>query len=167
MMKFQNALSKSALAGFRGSVVSRIDNATWLPLGSESYEEWYLVDGSDILDPLNEVAVSNSRKEPHDDAAHMATDMRAGLYKLRLGEESSVDGRCITWLSKPKGTDYEQFYDQISKVMTNSESSLWRRQMVLGPTSEFCVITKDELSINTPEFNPVLVKRNGHVYINA
>ena len=48
-------------------------------------------------------------------------------------------GRAV-WFGKPAGTSYAEFYDQLASAIP-----LWRRQMVLGPTPEFCSIDDDEV----------------------
>lgn len=157
LIRFHQVLEESGLAGFRGCVVTRIPNAPWLAPSSEAYEEWYVMDGSDVVDKLNDTAVSGARKGPHDEIAHIATDFRGGLYQPKIGSFSNVCGSSATWFSKPSSTTYQSFYDEISKHLTK-KGSLWRRQMVLGPTSEFCITTSDNLEIQT-EFKPFVIPR--------
>ena len=54
-----------------------------------AYEDWYLLEGSAALDPLNAAAVTASRQAPHDAAAAAAEGGTAGLYLLRLGQRSA------------------------------------------------------------------------------
>lgn len=158
IIKFQSTLAESHLVGFKGSVVARIDSAPWLASHSEAYEDWYLLDGSEVLDKLNDVAVSGSRKGPHNDVAHLATDFHGGLYQLRTGSEYSVSSEFALWLSKPAGSDYESFYRYISQNTASEKSSLWRRQMVLGPTPEFCMIGTKMPDLPS-QFSPVHIHR--------
>ena len=159
LIRYHTILDKSGLSGFKGSLISRISGAPWMPDDSEAYEEWYLIDGSRVLDDLNEVAVTGSRKEPHDDVAHLARDLRAGLYQLKIGEASSVSGNLITWVSKPSGTTYKRFYDEISSYLGDDKTSLWRRQMILGPTQEFCILSREDMKGVPSKFNPNPIKR--------
>jgi hypothetical protein len=155
IIRYQRSINESKLAGFEGSVVLRIDKAPWFSKNSEGYEDWYPVEGSEILDRLNDFAVTNGRKSPHDDLAHLATDFRGGLYQLRMGPLRSASGRYATWFSKPAGTAYEKFYDDIAGyVGTDGARTLWRRQMTLGPTPEFCIIGGEvALPANYSPFN--------------
>src|SRR5438270_6817565 len=67
---FHAALAQARPDGFRRSIVFRVDvSAPWLG-GSPAYADWYLVDGSAALDPLNVAAVSGVRENPHAQPAH-------------------------------------------------------------------------------------------------
>ena len=49
---FHASLAEAGMAGLRGSMSFRLDSqAPWLG-GSLAYADWYLVDGSAVLDPL-------------------------------------------------------------------------------------------------------------------
>lgn len=159
LIDFHEILKQSKLDGYIGSVVTRLEGAPWfLEPDSEGYEEWYIVTGSDKLDPLNEVAVSGARKEPHDKAAKNALDMHAGLYRLRTGLLSNASGTHVTWFSKPQDTTYNSLYNEVPSYLDDFQASLWRRQMVLGPTSEFCLTSKEEIKL-PQKFKPFTIKR--------
>ncbi len=49
------------------------------------------------------------------------------------------------WLAKTRGTGYEEFYARLQPWLDAPGVSLWRRQMVLGPTTEFCLLGADRL----------------------
>jgi hypothetical protein len=140
IIEYQKSLNESKLPGFEGSLAFKIDGASWFSKNSEGYEDWYLVDGSEVLDRLNDFAVINGRKSPHDDLAHLAMDFRGGLYQLRVGSRPSISAKLATWFSKPAGTAYAKFYDDMKMYMSADDRTLWRRQMTLGPTPEFCMI---------------------------
>jgi hypothetical protein len=134
---FHHALAQTKPAGFLHSIVFRLSGAPWLATSGPAYEEWYLVDGSGGLDPLNEGAVSGLCKEPHDRAARQAGGGTAGLYRLRAGEPKVEDSSLAWWLAKPAGVRYEDFYAQLAPWTRQPGVSLWGRQMALGPTPEF------------------------------
>jgi hypothetical protein len=159
LINFHEILKQSKLDGYVGSIITRINGAPWFQeKSSEGYEEWYIVTGSDKLDALNEIAVSGARKDPHDKAAQNALDMHAGLYQLRTGSLSDASGSNVIWFSKPQGTKYESLYNELPSYLKDVKASLWRRQMVLGPTSEFCITS--EKKVDLPEkFKPLYVKR--------
>jgi len=159
LTRFHQVLDESHLAGFRGAVVARIAEAPWFVENFETYEEWYVLDGSSVLDELNEIAVSGARKEPHDELARLANDFRAGLYQLKMGPFTTVSGNTATWLSKPAGTTYQSFYGSLSEPLTVSQGSLWRRQMVLGPTPQFCVTAPDGVDLSA-HFSPIAMRRH-------
>src|SRR5438094_6168553 len=80
---FHSALAQSAPAGFHESVVFRLrGQAPWLG-GDPAYADWYLLEDSAALDPLNVGAVSGVCEQPH---AQLAQAMAAGagsLFALR------------------------------------------------------------------------------------
>lgn len=145
LVGFHETLAKSCLEGFHGSLTFRVEDAPWVGPESRGYEDWYLVEGSAALDPLNEIAVSGNRKEPHDRAAHASAGGAGGLYRIRTGDPETVRSRSAIWLTKPRGTSYEDFYNRLEPWTENEETSLWRRQMVLGPAPEFCLFGNGEL----------------------
>ena len=158
--KFQESLREPELPGFAGSLVARLEEeAPWFNDKSPGgYEDWYLLDGSAVMDKLNEFAVGGARKKPHDDLANLATDFRGGLYQLRIGSPSSLLGSVSTWISKQRGYPYESFYDAMTEFVSAKDRSLWRRQMTLGPTPEFCLISEKRLDL-PKVFNPIVIHR--------
>ena len=71
LRRFHAALGDAAPPGFRGSVVFRVaGNAPWLG-GTPAYADWYLLDGSAALDPLNVAAVSGACQAPHTAATRL------------------------------------------------------------------------------------------------
>jgi hypothetical protein len=161
LVDFHRTLSRARLEGFRGSATFRIEGAPWIGgAGTRGYEDWYLLEGSFALDPLNEVAVSGPRREPHDQAAQAAGGGAGGLYRLRSGEPDTVVwSRSAVWITKPPDTGYEGFYESLVPWTERPQTSLWRRQMVLGPAPEFCLLATDRLRL--PEiYEPVVVERS-------
>lgn len=141
LLRFHRALAAAKPEGFQYSTVFQIKSAPWLQTDFEAYEDWYLVDGSCALDSLNEAAISHSREEPHDRVAQKAAGGAGGLYRFRGGQVNVAESRFAVWLSKPHGTSYEAFYDLLSRWTRQPEVGLWGRQMVLGPTPEFCLLS--------------------------
>ena len=78
--RFHAALEAAPPAGFSGSRSLAIAGAPWAADGGQAYEDWYLLEGSAALDPLNAAAVTASRQQPHDAAAAAAEGGTAGLY---------------------------------------------------------------------------------------
>jgi hypothetical protein len=144
---FHRALAGAGVSGFQGSTIFRIDGqAPWVG-GSPAYADWYLLDGSSVLDPLNEAAVSGLRKGPHDVLAHSMGAGAGSLLQLR-GPAADVPGaRWSTWLAKPRGMPYDPFYARLGSVSALAGVSIWRRQMVLGPTLEFGLLSPDRLEL--------------------
>ena len=145
LVKFHRTLAANKPNGFRESVAFRISNANWLRTDGEAYEEWYLLDDSAAMDPLNEAAVTGVCEEPHNRVARQAADGTGGLYRLRAGAEDLSQARFAVWLSKPSGVSYKDFYAGLESITSQPGVALWGRQMTLGPTTEFCIHSPNEI----------------------
>ena len=145
---FHEALRRSAPEGFVASCAFRAGAAPWLP-GDESYEDWYVSEGSYALDALNDGAVSGDCQIPHEAAARSAAGGIAGLYRLRQGKDAVRDAAWSWWFSKPAGMSYAQLHDRLEPFARMPGAGLWGRQMTLGPTPEFCL-----LAASKPELPP-------------
>ena len=136
---FHRTLAANKPPGFQRSVVFRISGADWLKTDGEAFEEWYLLDDSAAMDPLNEAAVSGACEQPHNRVAREAADGTGGLYRMRAGGEDLAQAKFATWLSKPAGVSYKDFYAELDTLTSQPGVALWGRQMTLGPTTEFCI----------------------------
>lgn len=139
LAQFHRTLASNKPPGFQRSVVFSINNADWLNTKGEAYEEWYLLDDSAAMDPLNEAAVSGVCLEPHNRVAREAADGTGGLYRWRAGSQDLLQAKFATWLSKPAGVSYKDFYETLEPITSLPGVALWGRQMTLGPTKEFCL----------------------------
>src|ERR1043166_7353112 len=133
---FHDTLASNKPGGFHESVVFRVRGASWLKTSDEAYEEWYLLDDSAAMDPLNEAAVSGVCEEPHNRVAREAADGIGGIYRLRAGHEDLSEARYAIWLSKPAGVSYKDFYTALQPLTSQQGVALWGRPMTLGPTNE-------------------------------
>ena len=122
LLEFHEALARGGGEGFLKSVVFRVE---------VGYEDWYLVEGSFALDPLNEAAVSLRMRPAHDAVAHAAGGGLGSLFRLHTGVPR-WDSGTVAWLSKPRGETYPDFYSRFPP-----ETVIWRRQLVLGGPTEF------------------------------
>ena len=147
LVEFHRTLAANKPNGFRESVVFRITNANWLNTDGEAYEEWYLLDDSAAMDPLNEAAVTGVCEEPHNRVAREAADGTGGLYRLRTGAEDLREAKFAVWLSKPNGVSYKDFYASLEPITSQPGVALWGRQMTLGPTTEFCIHSQDSIEL--------------------
>lgn len=135
---FHAALAAAPPSGFLGSFSVSLSGAAWAAGGSDAYEDWYLVQDFGALGLLNEAAVSASRAAPHDAAAAVAAGGTAGLYGLRRGETLRRP-RYAQWFGKPERMAYDELLTQLAPQVDQVQGVLWMRQMVLGPTREFCL----------------------------
>jgi hypothetical protein len=144
--RFHSALGTAPPPGFERSFSIALEGAPWAAGGGEAYEDWYLVDGSAALDPLNAAAISASRQAPHDAAAALAAGGTAGLYSLRLGAPKSAP-ETVTWFAKPEGMTYPELFSALTPVVRAEGGALWGRQMTLGPTLEFCLHSRGPIPV--------------------
>jgi hypothetical protein len=84
------------------------------------------------LEALNREAVAPPLRPHHDRPALAAAGGAGGLYQVHSGT-LDLDQETVTWLAKPKGMPYPDFYASLPTTRF-----LLRRQMVLGPAPEFC-----------------------------
>ena len=145
LSQFHQALGSAPSVGFAGSWAAALENAPWANRGGVAYEDWYWIDDSAALDPLNDAAVSASRKAPHDQAAIAAEDGAAGLYRLRAGKPL-IAPRFALWFAKPNGWSYKQLDDAITPHIVG-DAALWARQMALGPAREFCLHANEPVKL--------------------
>jgi hypothetical protein len=147
--RFHAALRAAPPAGFLGSRSLAISGAPWAGGGDEAYEDWYLLEGSAALDPLNAAAVSASRQGAHDAAAAVAAGGTAGLYLLRLGSAGEAP-RTATWFAKPAGLSYAAMLAALEPLVRADGAALWGRQMTLGPALEFCLHASGPVALPAP-----------------
>ena len=133
---FHDTLWATPVPGLLGLRIFRLPQIPWLVPGQGGYEDWYLLEGSAVLDLLNEAAVTRERLAVHDRVAGMAANGTAGLYGLRMG--ACIEPAFAYWLSKPAGMSYAAF-DASLRPLIEDGCCLWSRRMTLGPTTEFCL----------------------------
>ena len=144
LLRFGHALADSGSPGFLGHASYAIGQTPWL--GEPGYEDWAWLEGSWALDPLNERAVSGVMEQPHNAIAQMTKHGGHGaLYYLVAGEHKIPGNSRVFWLSRPRGIKWREVMPGIVDS-AGSKVSVWRRQMVLGPSTEFAVIAPPDAS---------------------
>lgn len=141
LLGFHQVLQKRQPQGFMYSTVLEISQLSWMTEGSEVYEDWYLVENSAALDPLDEAAVTGICREPHLQIALLGSHGTGGLYRLKdeaLDLALVAEIRYATWFSKPAGMSYEALYALFHQSQHAQQGILWQRQMTMGPALEFC-----------------------------
>jgi len=147
MLRFHERLRSAESPALLGSRTYRVEGEPWLPDG-RGYIDWYLLDGGFAsLDVLNELAVSPSLKEAHDQPAHMVAGGAGGVYRLIAGVSGGQALAAATWLSKPANISYPAFYERLRPWTEWEDAALWQRQMVLGPAVEFCLQSPAPLNL--------------------
>ncbi len=163
---FHRVLQKRQPRGFVGSLVLAMPALPWMNGESEVYEDWYLVENSAALDPLDEAAVSGMCQEAHNQVARLANSGTGGLYRLKdalndLARWQEI--RSATWFGKPAGMSYTTLYASLEQGRLPRQGVLWQRQMTMGPALEFCLHNfqppslASELESLTVEAQPIFV----------
>ena len=135
---FHASLATSGAPGFVRSTSASLTGAPWANGGAETWEDWYVVEGSAALDPLNDAAIGAAREQPHAAAAAVAAGGTAGLYRVRMGAPRARP-RHATWYAKPADRSYAALFAELGPIVAGEGLALWCRQMVLGPSLEFCL----------------------------
>lgn len=155
---FHRALMGAPVAGLLATRALRVSKLPWLPTGG--YEDWYVLRTWGGLGDLNGAAVDPTRFRAHDDVAARSASGAGAVYGLALGTADSVPS-WVTWLSKPRGIPYGEFYDALLVHIGEGGSALpsgtgvWRRQLVLGPAPEFCLTTIQPPPQLPSEWSPI------------
>jgi len=140
---FHEILNANKPSGFHHSMVFEGTGVDWLGSGGSAFEDWYLIEDFTSLGVLNEAAVTGACENPHNVVAKDAADGIAGLYRLRLGDVDLSNKRLAVWFSKPTGVTYKDFFNG-TQTSWSDDNALWQRQMTLGPTTEFCLLSETE-----------------------
>jgi len=131
--RFHRELAASETAGFRGSRVFAVSSVPGVPEAPGLLEDWYFVDDFAALGVMNDAAVAARMRSSHDAAASLVAGGTAGIYKLCSPRQETA--RAAAWFGKPAGTTYATFFGAMPAGV-----ELWQRQMVLGPSPEFCAL---------------------------
>ncbi|HEV2997641.1 MAG TPA: hypothetical protein VGX16_00925 [Solirubrobacteraceae bacterium] len=116
------------------------------PLGAEDgagYEDWYLLDDYAALGVLNVAAVAHGHRTAHDEVARRFGAGAGGLYGLLEGHASLDEAQLAIWVARPPGAERGELGELLGDGMDPARSSLWRRQLVLGPAPEYCLLAPE------------------------
>lgn len=147
LLRFQAQLHQEKPPGFIAAASFRIEPVPWLN-DQAGYEDWYLVQGSWALDPLNAFAVAGRAQAPHDTAAAQMDQGHGGLYAHYSGETPPPEQSSVYWLTRPRGIDWRAALEPMR--VRHPQANIWRRQMVLGLPGEFAVSAPGDSEIDVP-----------------
>jgi hypothetical protein len=141
-LAFHRSLARTPPAGFAGSACYRATGLPWLDGAANSYEDWYFVEDYTALGVLNEAAVGRGHRTSHDDLARRFGAGAGGLYGLIEGSPG-LDGASVIWVARPPGSERRPLGELLGDGIDPAAAGLWRRQLVLGPAPEFCLLAPE------------------------
>jgi hypothetical protein len=160
-VSFHRSLARTPPVGLCGSAVFRVAELPWLLPASTAperpaeagpaYEDWYLVEDYAALGVLNEAAVGRGHRTAHDDLARRFGAGSGGLYGLIEGERAQIahdagplaEASLAIWVARPPGSRRRVLGELLGDGMDPRQASLWRRQLVLGPAPEYCMLAPE------------------------
>jgi len=158
LIKFHEQLNLVGGHSLLGSSTYMVHGVQWMPNETLVYEDWYYLESSSYLDVLNDVAVSPQLREYHDRVASLSLDGRGALLGLKSGKLTFRDRDYATWLVKPRGTKYDEFYLSVRPLLKGR--TLWRRLLAMGPSPEFCITGEKELDVGIKVVREMIFKSN-------
>jgi hypothetical protein len=147
IMNFQSDLTQMHLPGLRAATSFRIEAVPWLS-NHTGYEDWYLLEGSWAMDPLNGFAITGRMQPSHDTAAAQMEEGQGGLYAHAGGDPLAAPQSSVFWLTRPRGISWQAALEPLRARYP--QANVWRRQMVLGPAKEFAVEVPGDRDIEIP-----------------
>jgi hypothetical protein len=150
LIGFHRSLAHRPPVGTLASAVFRVAEAPLPPAphsdGGPSYEDWYLVEDFAALGVLNAAAVGRGHQTSHDDVARRFGAGAGGLYGLIEGEACAAslgEAALAVWIARPPGSTRRALSELLGDGIDPTHASLWRRQLVLGPAPEFCLLASE------------------------
>jgi hypothetical protein len=158
LARFHIRLARSPTRGVRENAALRLPRAPWdetppRPL----YVDWYTLDGFESLDPIRAVAYRSPWVRAHRAIARRAAEGWGALYASTGSARPPELGESLVWF----GAEALATFPGGNPLRTGPpEGTLWRRQLALGPSPEFCWATTATLprralrkaSVLAPEF---------------
>ncbi len=144
LRSFQRSLARTPPAGSHGCASFRLAEAPWTETngaGEQLYEDWYLVEDFAALGVLGRAAVGRGHRTPHDAAARRAGFGAGGVYELLEGD-GGLGAPLAVWVERVPDARPLELGELLADGMDPARASLWRRQLVLGPAPEFCLLSE-------------------------
>ncbi|MHB8532328.1 MAG: hypothetical protein ACYDC2_06380 [Solirubrobacteraceae bacterium] len=161
---FHRSLARRRPAGMLGSAAYRVAGLPWperrepagggmrvapaFPLlprlhAPAGYEDWYFVEDFAAIGVLNEAAVGRGHKTSHDESARLMGAGSAAIFALVEGDRAAMAAPGVSvWVARERGSARPEVAGLLADGVAG-RSALWRRQLVLGPAPEFCLIARE------------------------
>lgn len=140
--RFHRSLAHRPPAGMCGSAIYRVAQLPWFQ-GQAGYEDWYLIEDFSAVGVLNEAAVAQGHRTAHDEVAGRFGMGAGGMYGLLEGHPDLHRAQVAVWVSRPPGSKRGALGELLADGMDPEHASLWRRQLVLGPAPEYCLLAHE------------------------
>lgn len=147
LASFTASLNANRASGFVEALSFRVGSLPWGLAGASVYEDWYVVRDFAALGALNDAAVSDGARSPHDTIAKDFMKGAGGVFKSVIGALPLGEARVATWIEKTIGPSYQSYYDDLARALGGQRYRVWRRQMVLGPSPQFCVQSAEPVEL--------------------
>jgi hypothetical protein len=147
VVRFQSKLANHPPPGFINAASFAIGPVPWLS-DQPGYEDWYLLEASWAMDPLNAFAVAGAVQPSHDSAAAQMDEGHGGIYAHVAGDAITAAESTVHWLTRPRGVKWRPALEAVRARAPRA--AIWRRQMVLGPAGEFAVEVEGDNDIEPP-----------------
>ncbi|MGA8664003.1 MAG: hypothetical protein WB809_02900 [Thermoplasmata archaeon] len=137
LLGFLDELARSPTPGFRGSAAFRLPRAPWAvhperPL----YVDWYVFSGFGDLGPVRDVAYRRPWVEFHRAIASLFGEGWGSIYAARGRVDPPIAPACVAWFDAPSGRGAAVL--RRWREEGPPAGALWRRQLALGPSPEYC-----------------------------
>jgi hypothetical protein len=153
---FHRSLAHSPPVGLLGTAAFRVPELPWPSPEGPGYEDWYVLEDFAALGVLGEAAVGRGHRSAHDGAARRFGAGAGGLYALIEGDHSRLQqpgpelagAPMAVWAGREPGTPMPAGGWLIGELLGDGADparlSLWRRQLLLGPAPEYCLLCEEE-----------------------
>jgi hypothetical protein len=129
LIAFHQALSAHKPRGFDSSMVLLAEQATWLGRDAPTYEDWYFVENSAALDPLNEGTLSGPCQEAHNQLARWTEGGTGGIFRLQAAGTYSPAVNFAWRFNKPAAMSYAALYELLRPATEETGVHLWVRAL--------------------------------------
>ncbi len=157
LISFLRGLGSDKVPGLVDALSFRVGPLPWGPHNSAFYEDWYVLKDFTSLGVLNDAAISAGAGIAHDSIVRDVMGGTGSVFRLVSAELPLRESHLVAWTEKPIGPSYQSYYDELAKTTAGIRTDLWRRQLALGPSQQFCIHSQEPVRI-PPGFKPLTSK---------
>jgi hypothetical protein len=147
LASFLRGLSSDNVPGLMDALSFRVGPLPWGPPDAGFYEDWYVVKDFTSLGALNDGAITGSAGTAHDSIVKDFMKGTGSVFRLVSGGLPLRESHLATWTEKPIGPSYQSYYDELTKATAGIRTDVWRRQLALGPSQQFCIHSVEPLQV--------------------